>query len=505
MSGAPLRAVVLLIGLLLLFTGPIRTSAQESRTEARHDSLATDAFELPSNDVLRRTLLLRDYNTRVVVAGTTLLGLAAGVVGSFTLLRKRALMGDALSHATLPGIALAFIAATWLGLEGKSLPILLLGAAVSGTLGMAAVLFIRNGTRLKEDAALGIVLSVFFGAGAALLSMVQQRNEGHAAGLESFIYGKAASMTVEDSWIIGVAGAVSLLVATLLYKELRLLCFDEGFAGSRGYPTTLIDVALMALVVVVTIVGLQAVGLILVIALLIIPAAAARFWTENLFRMTLVSAALGAASGLAGSIASALFARLPSGAMIVLVATAFFAASMVFGPARGTLVRWRRRRRLNLRIDRRHLLRGLYEYKEGQADSKEPSLSSSPVPFADILAMRSWPARRLRAALRRAQREGLVVPAGSGSRTWTLTPEGLREAARLVHEHRLWEIYLIAHADVAPAKVDRDADAIEHVLDGAMIAELEELLERRQAVEGVAVSPHPLSPGAGLSASPGGR
>lgn len=437
------------------------------------------------------------------MAGTTLLGLAAGVIGSFTLLRKRALMGDALSHATLPGIALAFIVATWLGLEGKSLPILLLGAAISGTLGMAAVLFIRNGTRLKEDAALGIVLSVFFGAGAALLSIVQQQGKGHAAGLESFIYGKAASMTVDDAWIIGVAGAAALAIAAVLYKELQLLCFDEGFAGSRGYPTTLIDFALMALVVVVTIVGLQAVGLILVIALLIIPAAAARFWTENLFRMTLVSAGLGAASGLAGSIASALFARLPSGAMIVLVATFFFGVSMVFGPERGTLVRWLRRRRLNLRIDRSHLLRGMYEFKEGPDGLQKPSASSAPVPFADMLAMRSWSERRLRAALRRAEREELVARTSGGAEAWSLTPDGLREGARLAHEHRLWEMYLIAHADVAPGKVDRDADAIEHVLDSAMIAELEELLERRQSVEGVAASPHP--PAARVPHSTGGR
>lgn len=503
MNGAFLRAGILVASVLLSLAGGATLFGQESGG-ARRDSLATDAFELPSGNVLRRTLLLQDYNTRVVVAGTTLLGLAAGVVGSFTLLRKRALMGDALSHATLPGIALAFILATWLGLEGKSLPILLLGAAISGTLGVAAVLFIRNGTRLKEDAALGIVLSVFFGAGAALLNVVQKMKTGSAAGLESFIYGKAASMTSDDAWIIGIAGAVSLVVAALIYKELQLLCFDEGFAGSRGYPTTLIDLALMALVVVVTIVGLQAVGLILVIALLIIPAAAARFWTENLFRMTLVSAGLGAASGLAGSIASALFARLPSGAMIVLVATAFFGVSMVFGPARGTLVRWLRRRHLNLRIDRSHLLRGIYECKEDRGGPQSPSPSSPPVPFAEILAMRSWSERRLRTALRRAEREGLVQSAGVRSDAWSLTPEGLREAARLVHEHRLWEIYLIAHADVAPGKVDRDADAIEHVLDGAMIAELEELLERRQAVEGVAASPHPLGQAARVPAAPGG-
>jgi manganese/zinc/iron transport system permease protein len=439
-------------------------------------------------------LLLEDYNTRIVIAGTTVLGAAAGMVGSFTLLRKRALMGDALSHATLPGIALAFIVATVAGGNGKSMPVLLAGATVTGLVGVAAILAIRNLTRLKEDTALGAVLSVFFGAGVALLGVVQQMEEGHAAGLESFIYGKTASMGVADARLIGVAALASMATCLVLFKELKLLCFDEGFAGARGLPVLPLDLALMGLVVIVTIVGLQAVGLILMIALLVIPAAAARFWTDRLLAMFLISGGLGAAGGMSGAAVSALFSRLPSGAMIVLVCTAFFLASMVFGPSRGVLVRALRRLRLNRSVDRQHLLRAIYESIETSfnpepaataSDSQLPE--SGPVSINDLLSRRSWSLPRLKRVIRRAARARLVEWSGNEVR---LTQVGMREAARLTREHRLWELYLITYADIAPSRVDRDADAIEHVLEPEVIDRLESLLAGKYAT--IPASPHHL-------------
>ncbi|HAD58287.1 MAG TPA: iron ABC transporter, partial [Planctomycetaceae bacterium] len=189
----------------------------------------------PNWEELQRVLLLTDYNTRIVIIGTTLLGAAAGMVGSFTLLRKRSLMGDALSHATLPGIALAFIIAPTFGLDGKSMGVLLFGATLSGLLGVVVILAIRSQTRLKEDTALGAVLSVFFGAGVALLGVIQKMNQGHAAGLESFILGKTATMSSTDLQLIFVAGAICVGSCILCFKELKLLCFDDVYAGSRGY------------------------------------------------------------------------------------------------------------------------------------------------------------------------------------------------------------------------------------------------------------------------------
>lgn len=437
----------------------------------------------------QRVLWLQDYNTQVVVIGTSLLGLAAGWVGSFTLLRRRALMGDALSHATLPGIALVFILAIVFGWEAKSLELLLFGATVSGLIGMATILFIRNLTRLKEDAALGIVLSVFFGIGTALLTIALDLG-GNAAGLESFIYGKTASMVARDAWLIGTTATVCLVITVLLFKELTLLCFDEVFAGSRGYPVWFLDVLLMCLVVLVTIVGLQAVGLILMIAMLVIPAAAARFWTERIGRMALVAGFLGALSGLVGSMVSALAPRLPSGAMIVLVAAGWFLVSLFFGPIRGIIPQALRRHQFQYKILRQHLLRAMYEYLEVHDHSLSTAQPSALVPIKRLLQMRSWSEAQLRREIERAQREGLVTAVTRDESQ--LTTAGVQEAARLVHEHRLWEMYLITYAEIAPSRVDQDADAIEHLLGPETIAELEVLLEREQHAEGVLPSPHPL-------------
>jgi manganese/zinc/iron transport system permease protein len=438
-------------------------------------------------------LLLEDYNTRVVILGTTLLGCAGGIVGSFTLLRKRALMGDALSHATLPGIGLAFIIATLLGANGKSLPILLLGATITGLIGVGAILSIRNLTRLKEDTALGIVLSVFFGAGICLLGVIQQMKDGHAAGLEAFIYGKTASMVANDAFLIAAAALGCLGACLLLFKEFKLLCFDEGFAASHGAPVIRLDLALMALVVIVSIVGLQAVGLILMVALLVIPAAAARFWTEKMWRMIIISAGLGAAGGMFGAGMSALFPKLPSGAMIVLVCTTFFLISMIFGSARGVLIRWVRRSRLNRAVERQHLLRAVYEILEssgslerGQDGGEKDGCGA--VSTRDLLSKRSWSLRHLHREIRRGQRAKLVERTAEQIR---LSKQGMEEASRLTREHRLWELYLITHADIAPSQVDRDADAIEHVLEPDVVAKLESLLEKTHA--GVPASPHELT------------
>ncbi|MHC5005005.1 MAG: metal ABC transporter permease [Planctomycetota bacterium] len=260
----------------------------------------------PSAGEIADVILLRDtYNTRLVVLSTTALGVAAGLVGTFLLLRKRALMGDALSHATLPGIAVAFMAMVAFGGSGKFLPGLLLGAAASGLLGVACVLLITHQTRLKDDAALGIVLSVLFGLGVVLLGFVQDMPEGSAAGLQSFIYGKTASVVQRDLWLILGAAVLVLAACVVLYKEFGLLCFDEAYAGAQGWPVVLLDLLLMVLVTVVTVIGLQAVGLILVIALLVTPAAAARFWTERLGHMPLAAALTGGASGWLGAARSA--------------------------------------------------------------------------------------------------------------------------------------------------------------------------------------------------------
>jgi len=448
---------------------------------------------------LSSLLLFQHYNTRVVVLGAMLLGVAAGMVGCFTLLRRRALVGDALSHATLPGVGLAFLLAPLAGLDGGSRLVLLAGAASSGIAGAVAILFIRSLPRLKEDAALGIVLSVFFGAGVALLTVVQQSPTGRAAGLDRYIFGQTASMTADDAWLIAATAALTALLIAGNFRSLTLLCFDEGYASAQGYSIPLLDLLLMFLVVLITMIGLQAVGLILMIAMLVIPAAAARFWTNRLLMMLLISGLIGGVSGFVGALLSAVFADLPSGAVIVLTCGLLFFLSLLLGGERGVLVRSLRRRELAAAIDREHLLRGIWELRESLAERSAGETDRRAASFDELLSLRSWSVGRLRSQIRRASGEGLVWLNSEGA--VELTRRGVMEAERLVHHHRLWELYLITHADVAASRVDREADAIEHVLEPELIARLEQLLLQRQRSGGIPASPHQI---AGISTQAAG-
>ena len=445
---------------------------------------------MPELSDIWNVLILRDYNTRLVVISTILLGCACGLMGGFLLLRKRSLMGDTLSHATLPGVGLSFMLLVALGGDGKSLPILIAGAGITGVIGCAAVLFIREQTRIKDDAAMGIVLSVFFGAGVAILGVIQRMPEGSAAGLESFIYGKTASMVMSDFQILAFITVCVITCSLLLFKEFRLLCFDENFAAVLGWPVKFLDILLLALITAVTVAGLQAVGLILIIAFLITPAAAARFWTNQLDRMLMLSALIGAASGWIGASLSAFFPRLPAGAVIVLVAALIFVVSMLIGTERGVMIRFLRQSQLEKRMGRQHLLRALYEILEGGRVTEELIIRT--VPLRQILSRRTWSDRHLRDYIRRAYKEGLVE-APNKADSILLTEIGLVEARQATRNHRLWEMYLIEYADVATSRVDRDADMVEHILGDKMVMRLENKLQAyRIAGSLVPQSPHPI-------------
>ena len=463
-----------------------------------------------------RVVTLADYNTRIVVLGVAVLGVAAGVVGSFTLLRKRALLGDALAHAAWPGITAAFLigavlsstdASTGVGgavhSSGAKSPLgLLAGGTAGGLIGVGFIVWLGRQTRLKQDVLLGIVLSVFFGAGAAMFGVIQQRY-GNVAGLETYVYGKAASMAWADVRLIIIVAVGSLAATLLLFKELRLLCFDADYAATRGFPVALLDGVLMAMVVAVTMAGLRAVGVILIVAMLVTPAAAARFWTHAMGRMTVIASVIGGIGGIIGAVASAMFPRLPSGAMIVLVCAGLFGFSLVFGPARGVGVRWVRRRNLDRKIARQHLLRGIFESIEqrhrdsGANDGAIGHHGQTAVPVTSLLDRRSWSSRQLSIAIRRAEADELII---RSNETIALTTAGYAEAARLTRQHRLWELYLVHHADVATARVDRDADAIEHVLEPHIVDQLERLLDQAPVQIDVPDSVHRLSldPGGGL-------
>lgn len=267
-----------------------------------------------------------------------LLGISSGMIGCFALLKKYSLLGDTIAHAALPGIALAFM------LTGtKSLDIFLIGAAIAGLLSAACIRLITYHTRIKQDTALAIVLSVFFGFGTVLLTKIAQSGIGNQAGLDAFLFGKAASLVSSDVWVMAIVTVILILLAGIFFKELKLLAFDPDFGRGIGWPMHILEGLLMLMLVLSVIIGLQAVGVVLMSALLIIPAAAARYWTEKLHVMLVIAAVFGAFSGFVGTIASTLAPRMPTGPLIVLTAAGLFAVSAFFAPRRGWVTQWIRK------------------------------------------------------------------------------------------------------------------------------------------------------------------
>ncbi len=434
------------------------------------------------------------YNTRVVLLGTTLLGISAGVVGAFMVLRKRALVGDVIGHSALPGIGLTFLVIEWFSPgTGRSVPWLMGGALVTGLLGALSVLFMERSRRIKPDAALALVLSLFYGAGIVLLSVAQRIPGAGTAGLTSFLSGKVGSLLAADVLTFGVASVVLLALTTLFFKELLLTCFDSEYATAGGWPVKTLDGFLILLVAIVTVLGMQSVGLILVVALLLTPASSARFWTDDVRRVVQLSAAFGGVSAAIGVLTSTASSKLPAGAMIVLAGVALFAFSLVFGTQRGLLNRWRQSRQLKDRILRDDLLRAIYELIEMAALAPHGS-GEGPVAFTpvQIHQRHSWSMNQQQKLLQTFVLEGMML--NDAADRWWLTPAGLEQAKRTVRLHRLWEIYLLESANAAEGHVDLHADVSEHFLDPEMLAELERRLSDRIPAGEVPVSPHVLRP-----------
>ncbi len=284
--------------------------------------------------------LVFDYTLRNVALGSALLGIVSGVLGSFAMLRRQGLLGDTLAHAALPGICLAFL------LTGnKDQIVLLLGAGLAGWVGTMLLLLLVRQTVLSEDAALGIVLSTFFGIGITLLTFINQRDDANQAGLDKYLFGQAAALIERDVITFALLGGVALALVLLFYKEFKLLTFDPEFASSLGFGTTKLSILLTSLIVVAVVIGLQTVGVVLMAAMLIGPAAAARQWTNHLATMIVLSAAFGALAGTTGAILSFTQPGLPTGPTIVLALTVIVFFSLAFAPARGIAWDWWRRRR----------------------------------------------------------------------------------------------------------------------------------------------------------------
>lgn len=402
------------------------------------------------------------FTARNVLAGAVLLGITGGAMGSFALLRRQSLLGDALAHAALPGICLSFL------LTGSKAPLpLFAGALVAGLAGSLIILATVRFSRIKEDSAIGIVLSVFFGLGIVLLTYIQKLPTGNQSGLDKFLFGQAATLTGEDVRVMALLGGLVLTTVALFYKELKVLTFDPDYGASLGLPMRRLEILLTTLLVVVVVVGLQTVGVVLIVATLVTPAAAARQWTDRLGRMILLSAAIGAVTGGAGALLSAHVARMPTGPVIVLTATLILVVSLFFAPRRGFLWGLLRERSVAGRIRRENLLKDLYRIGEDRDDFE------AFVSWPYLMGLRGQTSRRLRKSAKRLVASGLIERRDDEVR---LTPEGRHQAAGVVRKHRLWELYLTRQLELASDHVHRDAEAMEHALDETAVAQLEERL-----------------------------
>lgn len=411
--------------------------------------------------------------TEKVMIGTTLLGCVAGMIGCFAVLRRRALVGDMLAHAALPGLCLAFLIS-----GGRNFAELFLGALIAGVVGVALVTFAARWTRTKEDAAIGIVLSTFFGLGIVLLSVIRRLPRGNKSGLDTFLFGQAASMRNQDLLVFSGIAVLVLGLLMLMYKEFKILCFDPDFAAAQGWPTVWLDLTMMATLAVVTVVGLPAVGVVLMAALIIIPAATAGFWTNRLGPMLLLSGAIGGASSALGTAISAgrfgwqgaadvspLHAsNLPTGPLIVLCGAAMFTISLLLAPDRGILMRMLTSAVLRRSTRRQGLLRAIYELGESEQAGR------AIVAFSSIVNECRWSERMVRRWIRQLERRQLVERLPGGVR---LTQAGAKQAARITRAHRLWELYLLEGANIDLDLAERDADSIQQLLGPDVVARLE--------------------------------
>jgi manganese/zinc/iron transport system permease protein len=405
------------------------------------------------------------YNTLVVLAGTSLLGAGAGLVGCFAVLRRRALLGDALAHAGLPGICLAF----WFWGE-RSMPVLLLGALATGVLGVVVVSLVRGYTRIKEDAAIGIVLSTFFGAGMVLSRMIQNRlTTGSKAGLDSYNLGKTAGMIAADVYLIAGVSLVCLLVVLICYKEFKLVAFDPALARVQGWPALRLDLLLTLLIAVMVVIGLPAVGVVLMAAMLILPGAMARFWTDRLGTLLTISALAGASVGGLGTLASAHFSFSPAGPVIVLVGAIGFLLSMAFAPRRGVLARLWSERAFRLLLNEQKFLANLFA--RASTDQSARSFTAG-----DNAVLPSVHFRSRQKLVDRLVQQSLALPVSGGR--FKLSSSGWKRAARIARGYRLWESFLRRYPELAHSYANLDAESIDDVLPPAIVAELETELKR---------------------------
>lgn len=391
---------------------------------------------------LSALLLQAGYNTALVTLGSAMLGASAAAIGTFVLLRKRSLVSDAISHATLPGLCLAFITMAALTGDGRWITGLMIGAAGSAGLGLLIVEWISRRTRLSEDAAIGAVLSVFFGFGIVLLTVIQSLDTGGQAGISGYLVGSTASMLRSEAETIALGALLSGAAIFVLRRPFTLICFDPEYAAVRGVNLRATDLAMMTLLLAVTVIGLKVAGLVLIVALTIIPPVAARFWTDRAEPMVLVAAGLGALSAYLGAVISSLDRGLPTGSLIVLVAFALFVVSMLVSPRRGLLARTIERRLFQIEVHERQGLLAL----------------ANDTPIYDALTLRVL---RFKGFIR-----------GDG----VATLEGRGAAAEAVRDEARWALFRKLNPEEAAGMAHQGVTSIARALPADVVADLDQRL-----------------------------
>jgi len=365
--------------------------------------------------------LFQDYTVQNVALGAALLGISSGVLGSFAVLRQQSLLGDTLSHAALPGVCLGFIVA-----GTRQLGSILLGALLTGALAALLMLLLTRRSRLKTDAGLGVTLSVSFAVGIVLLTYIQGTNNASQGGLDSFLFGQAAAILRSDLYVMGGITLFALALVAAFWKEFKLVTFDPAFAGSLGLPVTVLEVLLTVMTALAVVIGLQMVGVVLMAAMIIAPAVAARQWSNRLEGMVILAAAIGATGGVFGGVLSAAGRGLPTGPLIVLSISAMVLVSLLVAPGRGLLweaaQRWRNHRRLRSQ----QVLTALYEFSQRHQD---PAYKTEQGMVNAYYGVGTGP------TLAQLQHQGLVRSMSHMPEEgvhWELTPSGRIEAERIL-------------------------------------------------------------------------
>ncbi|MCC5930820.1 MAG: metal ABC transporter permease [Cyclobacteriaceae bacterium] len=399
-----------------------------------------------------------------VTLGVVLLSSTSAIVGTFTFLRKQALVGDAVAHSVLPGICLAFIIG-----ESKNPIYLIIGAFITGWLSINLIHKITKTTRLKEDTAIALVLSVFFGVGIVLLTYIQHSGIPGHSGLDHILFGQAAAITRSDVHVFGMVSILLITSVLLFYKELKTTAFDSDFARSAGMKVSFADLMLTTLTVLAVVTGIQAVGVVLVAAMLITPPAAARYWTHDLPLMIILSAIFGAVSGFMGTLASYVLPNMPTGPWIIVTITGIAFFSFIFAPGKGVLFRLYHQFKVRRRMLTENVLKDMYMAGEKRGNH------NNAFTLPEIAAHRRMHKEKLQSGLNKLYLDRFLKKDENG---WHFTISGLNKARRLVKIHRLWETYLTRYVGIAPDHVHDDAEAIEHYITPELEKKLTDELDR---------------------------